>query len=136
VWLTEALYNLCTASLQNRNLCCSSGLLTDIVSALRCHDRLQRPSADHLLRLLETLGQHSITAAELKLFLQLLQQQQQDWEQEQQLEQFPYKSQIIHIISSIARGDGFQHSRQYFDIQERTQKQLPISYFVRISCCS
>ena len=116
VWLTESLYSLCTASLQNRSLCCSSRLLADIVSTLRCcqHDRLQRASADHLLRLLEALGQHSLTAAELKLLLQLLQQQQQ---LEEERSEFPYKSQIIHIISSIARGDGFQHSRQYFDIQ-------------------
>ena len=117
VWLTESLYSLCTASLQNRSLCCSSGLLADIVATLRCcqRDRLQRASADHLLRLLEALGQHSLTAAELKLLLQLLQQQQ--LEEEEERSEFPYKSQIIHIISSIARGDGFQHSRQYFDIQ-------------------
>ena len=117
VWLTESLYSLCTASLQNRSLCCSSGLLADIVATLRCcqRDRLQRASADHLLRLLEALGQHSLTAAELKLLLQLLQQQQ--LEEEEERSEFPYQSQIIHIISSIARGDGFQHSRQYFDIQ-------------------
>jgi hypothetical protein len=85
------------------------------VRALLSHGRLQRPSADFLLRLAEVLGQHSLTAAELKLLLQLLQQQQQLEEGEE--EGFPYKSQIIHIISSIARGDGFPHSRQYFDIQ-------------------
>jgi len=112
VWLTEALYSLCTASLQNRSLCCASGLLQDIERALRAHARLQRLSADFLLRLAEMLGQHSLTAAELKLLLQLLQPQL-----EEEGEEFPYKSQIIHIISSIARGDGFQHSRQYFDIQ-------------------
>ncbi len=83
--------------------------------ALRGHGRLQRPSADFLLRLAEVLGQHSLTAAELKLLLQLLQQQQLEEGEEEQ--GFPYKSQIIHIISSIARGDGFSHSRQYFDIQ-------------------
>ncbi len=82
--------------------------------ALRGHGRLQRPSADFLLRLAEVLGQHSLTASELKLLLQLLQQQQLEEGEE---EGFPYKSQIIHIISSIARGDGFPHSRQYFDIQ-------------------
>ena len=102
--------------------------------ALRGHGRLQRPSADFLLRLAEVLGQHSITAAELKLLLQLLQQQQQ-LEEGGEEEGFPYKSQIIHIISSIARGDGFPHSRQYFDIQAgrmlfnrvRTGSKIPCS---------
>ena len=62
---------------------------------------------------METLGQHSLAAEELKLLLQLLQDQGGE-------EEFPYKSHVIHIISTIAKGDGYEHCRHYFDIQEST----------------
>ena len=50
VWLCEALYNLCRASIQNRALCCREGLLLTVGNTLRCHHRLQRLSAEFLLR--------------------------------------------------------------------------------------
>jgi hypothetical protein len=50
VWLTEALFNLCCASIQNRQLCCQAGLVVTVVATLRCHARLQRLSAEFLLR--------------------------------------------------------------------------------------
>ena len=31
--------------------------------------------------------------------------------------EFPYKAHVIHIISCIAKGDGFEHCHNYFDIQ-------------------
>jgi hypothetical protein len=59
------------------------------------------------------MGQHSISAEELKLLLQLLQRRGEQ-------AQFPYRSHVIHIISTIARGDGFEHCRHYFDVQDPT----------------
>ena len=61
---------------------------------------------------METLGQHSVSAEELKLLLQLL---QSGGEEE---EEFPYRSHVIHIISTIAKGDGYEHCRHYWDLQE------------------
>ena len=112
VWLTEALLNLCRASVQNKQLCCQSGVVITAVGTLRCHRRLQALSAEFLLRLVETLCQHSLGAEELKLLLQLLQPQQEGT--------FPYRSHVTHIISTIARGDGYEHCRHYFDIHEAT----------------
>ena len=60
VWLTEALLNLCCASIQNRQLCCKNGLIVTVVATLRCQQRLQRLSAEFLLRLIEVLGQHML----------------------------------------------------------------------------
>eukprot|EP00090_Calanus_glacialis_P023550 TRINITY_DN363_c0_g1_i1.p1 TRINITY_DN363_c0_g1~~TRINITY_DN363_c0_g1_i1.p1 ORF type:complete len:2732 (-),score=430.45 TRINITY_DN363_c0_g1_i1:184-7587(-) len=118
VWLTESLHNLCIASIQNKMLCCHYGLIKDIVDTLCCHERLQKLSAEFLLKLIEILGQHSLSAEEMKILIKLLQNGSQ--ENEDDVAQFPYKSHIIHIISSIAKGDGFEHCRQYFDIQEST----------------
>ena len=115
VWLTEALLNLCRASIQNRQLCCKSGLIVTVVATLRCQQRLQRLSAEFLLRLIEVLGQHSLSAEELKLLLQLLQPGKEGEETA-----FPYRSHIIHIISTMAKGDGYEHCRHYFDIHEPT----------------
>ena len=45
VWLTEAINALCTASIQNRMLCCQSSVIVELIQTLRSHQRLNPRSA-------------------------------------------------------------------------------------------
>ena len=101
-------------------LCCQNHLIGDIINTLQAHERLQKLSAEFLLKLVESLGQHSLTAEEMKSLIKLLQNKSDDSYCDNTTE-FPYKSHVIHIISSIAKGDGFEQCRNYFDIQESTE---------------
>ena len=51
---------------------------------------------------------HSITPLELKNVIALLK------------DAFPFKSHIIHVLSSMSKGDGYTACRQYFDIGPTT----------------
>lgn len=105
VWLCENLRSLCASNIQNKMLCCSSGLILSIVETLqKAHMRLDGKSAIELLLLLKSLGMHSITPLELKHLIGLLK------------DAFPFKSHVIHVLSSMSKGDGFVVCRQYFDI--------------------
>ena len=99
-------------------LCCQFSLIKDIINTLQSHERLQKLSAEFLLKLIESLGQHSLEAEEMKILIQLLQNRPEDGAPfGDNTTEFPYKSHVIHIISSIAKGDGFETCRNYFDIQ-------------------
>ncbi|XP_023343492.1 uncharacterized protein LOC111712961 [Eurytemora carolleeae] len=87
-------------------LCSVHGLIKDLVETLKVHQRLQKSSAEYLLKLIEHLGQHSLSAGELKLLIRFLITQDEDDEEEEAV-QFPYKSHIIHILSSMAKGKYF-----------------------------
>ena len=57
VWLCENLRGLCAANIQNKMLCCQSGLILKIVETLKmAHSRLDGKSAVELLLLLKSLG--------------------------------------------------------------------------------
>ena len=56
------------------------------------HFRLDGKSVIELLLLLKSLGMHSITPLELKNLVALLK------------DQFPYKSHVIHVLSSMSKG--------------------------------
>ena len=105
-------------------LCCQFKLINDIINTLKSHERLQKSSAEFLLKLIESLGQQSLTADEMKLLIRLLQnktdQDQGAGDIHDNTTEFPYKSHVIHIISSIAKGDGYEHCNNYFDLQEAT----------------
>ena len=103
-----------------RMLCCEFSLIKDIITTLKSHERLQRLSAEFLLKLVESLGQHSLSSSEMKILIKLLQNKPEDGLYPDNTTEFPYKSHVIHIISSIAKGDGFEHCKHYFDIQEPT----------------
>ena len=79
-----------------------------------CHDRLEPRSAECLLRLVERLGLHSLQPAELRGLLRLLHPAGQAGHL------FPYRAQVLHLLSSVARGDGFPRPRHYWDIQQDT----------------
>ena len=99
-------------------LCCQHSLIKDIINTLQSHERLQKLSAEFLLKLIESLGQHSLVADEMKILIKLLQNRPGDGAPYgDNTTEFPYKSHVIHIISSIAKGDGFETCRNYFDIQ-------------------
>ena len=66
-----------------------------------------------VLRTIEQLGSHSISPFELKSLIGLLQLGNSGSDGESP---FPYKSHVIHVISSIAKGSGFSVCRDYFDI--------------------
>ena len=102
-------------------LCCQNNLIGDIITTLEAHERLQKLSAEFLLKLVESLGQHSLSAEEMKSLIKLLQNKSSSSSYCDNNTEFPYKSHVIHIISSIAKGDGFEQCRNYFDIQERTE---------------
>ena len=110
VWLTGALHDLCISCLQNRMLCCQSEVIVAIINVLRTHHKLNQKTAIQLLKLLESLGSHSISPFELKQLISLLRDHQ-----------FPYKSHIIHIISSMAKGDGYTVCRNYFELPSGSQ---------------
>ena len=104
-----------------RMLCCQNNLIGDIITTLEAHERLQKLSAEFLLKLVESLGQHSLSAGEMKSLIKLLQNKCSSSSYCDNTTEFPYKSHVIHIISSIAKGDGFEQCRNYFDIQESTE---------------
>ena len=56
----------------SKAICCQRGLLTYAITALDSHQKLHIGSVQQLLRLIQSLGSHSITAAELKLILRLM----------------------------------------------------------------
>ena len=86
-------------------MCCQNGLILKIVETLqKAHQRLDGKSAVELLLLLKSLGMHSINPLELKNIIALLK------------DPFPFKSHIIHVLSSMSKGHGFTVCRQYFDI--------------------
>ena len=71
------------------------------------------------MKLIEGLGQHSISAEEVKILIRLLQSKSEDCYDNST--EFPYKSNVIHIISSIGKGGGYEHCGHYFDIQDSTE---------------
>ena len=56
----------------SKALCCQRGLLSHAISVLELHSKLNTSSIKQMLRLIQSLGTHSITAAELKLILRLM----------------------------------------------------------------
>jgi hypothetical protein len=56
VWLTENLLSLCSGNIQNRMLCCQSGVILELIKVLQLWRRLNPKSAVALLRLVELLG--------------------------------------------------------------------------------
>lgn len=111
VWLTESLNTLCGANIQNKMLCCQSGVIRQLVKVLSKFDRLHEKSAIEILKLIESLGTHSIEPVELKHLIALL-----DQRHDEQDDKFPYKSHVIHVISSMAKSDGYEVCREYFEI--------------------
>ena len=111
--MTEALNGLCNANIQNKMLCCQSGVIVELVETLKSHGRLDPRAAMEILKTIEALGSHSISPYELKQLISLLQQDRADVERQ---EAFPYKSHVIHVVSSIAKGTGYAICRNYFDI--------------------
>ncbi len=114
VWLTENLLTVCSSSIQNKMLCCQTGTILDVMRVLDLHSRLHDRSAVALLRLIESLGVHSISPYELKKLIMLLQDKEGD--DGERTVRFPYRSHVIHVISSMAKNDGYDVCRQYFDI--------------------
>lgn len=128
-WLIESLNELCCSNTQNKMLCCQSGVLVALIDALKDgYKKLDPRCAMEILKIIETLGQHSISPYELKQLIGLLQDKEDETEfnvtdtKEQSStftktpRKFPYKSHVIHVISSMARGSGFEVCRHYFDI--------------------
>ena len=56
----------------SKALCCQRGLLSHFISVLESHQKLSIRSIKQMLRLIQSLGSHSITATELKLLLRLM----------------------------------------------------------------
>ena len=111
-WLVRSLRKLCSSRLQNRMLCCQSGVLLQVIECLREHGRLRHASALELLKMAESLGTHSISPYELKQLVMLL----RPGSGEGGDSRFPYKSHVIHIVSSMARRDGYEACRRYFEV--------------------
>ncbi len=111
-WLAECLHRLCSSSVQNKMLCCQSGVLLQLIECLKTHTRLHHRTAVELLKLIESLGCHSIGPYELKQLITLLRPTKGESDEDK----FPYRSHVIHVISSMARRDGYEACRRYFDI--------------------
>ena len=106
--------------MQNKMLCCQLGVVVVLVNALKeGYKKLDPRCAMEILKMIETLGQHSISPYELKQLIGLLQdktEEKVDVSEPSRTQSFPYKSHVIHVISSMARGSGFEVCRHYFDI--------------------
>ncbi|XP_040571294.2 LOW QUALITY PROTEIN: neurobeachin-like protein 1 [Lepeophtheirus salmonis] len=124
VWLCQAIRVLCTSNIQNKALCCDSGIILEIIHTLKCFDRLEHKSASELLKLLESLGKYSISPYELKQLISMLNDDDPSTPDSQK-GKFPYKSHIIHVISSMAKGDGYSVCRQYLDFNTSQGIQVP-----------
>jgi hypothetical protein len=109
VWLAESLRGLCSATIQNKMLCCRSGVIVELIKVLQNFERLSQRSAVEILKLIESLGTHSVSPYELKLLVALL-------KRDGDTTRFPFKSHVIHVISSMAKSDGYEVCRQYFDV--------------------
>jgi len=114
-WLAMRLHALCSSSIQNKMLCCQFGVILQIIECLKKHSRLRHRTAIELLKLVERLGVHSITPFELKQRIMLLGEAKVGTPDSQN-EGFPYKSHVIHVVSSMAKGDGYESCRRYFDL--------------------
>ena len=107
-------YEECFLLGYSKAVCCQRGLLTEAITALERHQKLNIQSIQQLLRLIQSLGSHSITAAELKLILRLMREAEDDVE-------FPYSSYVLHCLSSMAKKDAAcQECHYYFDIQHES----------------
>ncbi len=111
-WLAERIFTLCSANIRNKMLCCQSGMLLELTRCLNSYQRLGTRTAIELVRLIEALGTHSISPYELKQFIMLLHLRGDQSEDVK----FPYKSHIIHVISSMSKSDGYESCSRYFDI--------------------
>ncbi|XP_046650912.1 neurobeachin-like protein 1 isoform X2 [Daphnia pulicaria] len=110
----SAINQICSSSLQSKAMCCQRGLLRHVISVLEFHAKLNIRSIKQMLRLIQSLGSHSITAAELKLILRLMRDTND--------EEFPYSSYVLHCLSSMAKKDAAcQECHYYFDIQYETE---------------
>jgi len=114
-WLAMRLNALCSSCIQNRMLCCRSGIILQLVECLKAHRRLRHRTAIELLKLIENLGTHSISPFELKQLITLL-TEAKPGTPESEGDRFPYKSHVIHVVSAMAKGDGYEECRRYFDV--------------------
>jgi hypothetical protein len=114
-WLATRLNSLCSSSIQNKMLCCQSGIILQLIQCLKEHGRLRHRTVIELLRLIESLGTHSIRPYELKQLITLL-REATTGTPDSDGGRFPYKSHVIHVISSMAKGDGYEECRRYFDV--------------------
>ncbi|PNF23323.1 hypothetical protein B7P43_G17104 [Cryptotermes secundus] len=108
-WLAGESYKLCTSNLPSKTLACRQGVILAICQALEDHVKLSQKTANELIKLLEVLASHSITPYELKQTFLLL--------REDADLKFPYRIQVLHAISSVARKSDFVDCNSYFDIQ-------------------
>ena len=83
----------------------NSSFFHKVETLQKAYGRLDGKSAVELLLLLKSLGMHSINPLELRNVIALLKQ-----------DTFPFKSHIIHVLSSMSKGHGFTVCRQYFDM--------------------
>ncbi|KAJ9577825.1 hypothetical protein L9F63_025312, partial [Diploptera punctata] len=78
-----------------KTLSCERGVILAVCQVLEQHNKLSQKAANELIKLLEVLASHSITSYELKQIMWLL----------GLLTQFPYRVQLLHAVSSVARKD-------------------------------
>ncbi|GLG93298.1 Neurobeachin [Gryllus bimaculatus] len=113
LWLTGQIAQLCSADLQSKHLACRKGVILEVCHSLSLSHTMLNPKAvNEMIKLLEVLASHSITSYELKELFLLL--------REDGTIKFPYRLQLLHTISSVARKDDFMYSHSYFDIQKDT----------------
>lgn len=77
VSLLYLLYALCILTVSpclccSKALCCQKGLLDCVIATMENHGKLHLKSSQQLLRLIQSLGSHSIAASELKRILRLM----------------------------------------------------------------
>ncbi|XP_069696226.1 neurobeachin-like protein 1 isoform X2 [Periplaneta americana] len=109
-WLAEAIYQLSTSNLPSKTLACQRGVTLVVCQTLEDHRKLSQKAVNELIKLLEVLASHSITSYELKQIFLLL--------REDSDVKFPYRVQLLHAVSSVARKGDYVECNSYFDIQK------------------
>ncbi|KAK3721190.1 hypothetical protein RRG08_044202 [Elysia crispata] len=111
VWLSERLLRLCTCSYSNRMACCKAGMMTELLSLLAEHSKLQLSTIGDVISLLERLGSLSISAPELKQLIGLVKPP------EDEEKGFPYVNRLIRALSTMARRIVSGGPLHFFDIE-------------------
>ncbi|RUS76849.1 hypothetical protein EGW08_015382, partial [Elysia chlorotica] len=111
LWLSERLLRLCTCSYGNRMACCKAGMMSELLSLLAQHSKLQLATIGDVISLLERLGGLSITAQELKQLIGLVKPPEDDDEA------FPYTNRLIRALSMMARRSVSGGPLHFFDIE-------------------
>ncbi|XP_013384976.1 neurobeachin-like protein 1 [Lingula anatina] len=109
-WLADSLTALCSTGVHNKRQCCREGMVGAVLQVLRQEKQMDAETFACLVGLLEKLGSHSISAADLKQLMSLFKEEEVGYRHEPRM-------QLMHALSSMAKKEGRENAQHYFDLQ-------------------